>query len=309
MDFGFSEEQQEIAQLAARIFSTSDEPWTALAGANLLGLAVPAEYGGSGLGFLEVCSLLEQQGRHVVSAPVLPTVVTAMAIADGADEATKQAWLPRVAAGEVVLTARFGADHVVPAAPLADAFLIDGRLYDKSAVTVAPVDTTDCQPAGTVEVTGDPVAAIATDQLVERATVGVCALQAGVCAQAVRIAADYTSNREQFGRPLSTNQGVALRAADAHIDTEAITVTMWRAAWRLHEGLEATAEVDVAKYWAAEAGYRVVHATQHLHGGIGADVSYPIHRYYLWGKQLAQTLGGAEAHLASLGRALTGGRN
>jgi hypothetical protein len=54
----------------------------------------------------------------------------------------------------------------------------------------------------------------------------------------------------------------------------------------------------------AEAGHRVVHATQHLHGGIGADVDYPIHRYFLWGKQLGDTLGGASAQAAELGRLL-----
>jgi acyl-CoA dehydrogenase len=98
---------------------------------------------------------------------------------------------------------------------------------------------------------------------------------------------------------------VALRAADAFIDTEAMRVTMWQAAWRLSEGLDARGEVLVAKWWAAEAGQRVVHATQHLHGGIGADIDYPVHRYFLWGKQIENALGGASAVLSSLGRELT----
>ena len=121
---------------------------------------------------------------------------------------------------------------------------------------------------------------------------------------ALRMAADYTSERQQFGRPLSTFQGVALKAADAYIDTEAMRVTLWQAAWRLTAGLDATREVMVAKWWAAEGGQRVVHITQHLHGGMGADVDYPVHRYFLWGKQIEDTLGGASAQLARLGRAL-----
>jgi len=60
----------------------------------------------------------------------------------------------------------------------------------------------------------------------------------------------------------------------------------------------------VAKWWASEGGSRVVFATQHLHGGMGADVDYPIHRYFLWGKQLEVTLGGASAWLARLGTRL-----
>ena len=73
---------------------------------------------------------------------------------------------------------------------------------------------------------------------------------------------------------------------------------------RLTAGLDATNEVMVAKWWASEGGQRVVHITQHLHGGMGADVDYPVHRYFLWGKQIEDTLGGASAQLARLGRAL-----
>lgn len=140
--------------------------------------------------------------------------------------------------------------------------------------------------------------------MVDRALVGLCALQVGVAEGALRMAADYTSQRQQFGRPLSTFQGVALKAADAYIDAEAMRVTLWQAAWRLAAGLDAAREVMVAKWWAAEGGQRVVHITQHLHGGMGADVDYPVHRYFLWGKQIEVTLGGASAQLARLGRTL-----
>ena len=80
--------------------------------------------------------------------------------------------------------------------------------------------------------------------------------------------------------------------------------SMRQAAWRLSEGLPATDEVSVAKYWAAEGGHRVVHATQHLHGGMGADIDYPVHRYFLWGKTIEQTLGGPGQQLAALGAEL-----
>jgi len=57
----------------------------------------------------------------------------------------------------------------------------------------------------------------------------------------------------------------------------------------------------LAKFWASEGGHRVVYAAQHLHGGIGVDVDYPIHRYYLSARQIELTLGGAEYHLERLG--------
>jgi len=81
-------------------------------------------------------------------------------------------------------------------------------------------------------------------------------------------------------------------------------VTMWQAAWRLAEGLPAREEIDIAKYWAAEGGQRVVHATQHLHGGMGADIDYPVHRYFLWVKQLENTFGSGPQQLARLGRSI-----
>ena len=49
---------------------------------------------------------------------------------------------------------------------------------------------------------------------------------------------------------------------------------------------------------------RIANAAQHLHGGIGVDVDYPIHRYFLWSKSLELTLGSAAPHLARLGRIL-----
>ena len=85
----------------------------------------------------------------------------------------------------------------------------------------------------------------------------------------------------QFDKPIATFQAVGQRAADAYVDTEAIRLTAWQAASRLASGLPAASEVAVAKYWAAEGGQRVVHAASHLHGGVGVDRDYPLHRYFL----------------------------
>jgi alkylation response protein AidB-like acyl-CoA dehydrogenase len=92
-----------------------------------------------------------------------------------------------------------------------------------------------------------------------------------------------------------------LRAADAAIDIEAMRVTWLDAAWRFDTGRPASEAVRVAKWQASERGQRTVHATQHLHGGMGADITYPIHRYFLWGKQIELLLGGPSKQLAQLG--------
>ena len=138
--------------------------------------------------------------------------------------------------------------------------------------------------------------------MLNRAWTGLCAIQVGVAEAAVALTAEYLNGREQFGKPLATFQGTMLRAADAAIDTESMRVTLWQAAWRLDHGLEADRAVTVASWFAKDAGQRVVHATQHLHGGMGADVDYPIHRYFLWGKQIELQLGAPSAQLSRLGR-------
>ncbi len=146
--------------------------------------------------------------------------------------------------------------------------------------------------------------AVVLEWTLERATAALCALAIGVCEEAVRMTAEYTKTREQFERPIATFQAVGQRAADAYIDTEAIRLTAWQAIWRLAEELSAAAEVAVAKFWAAEGGQRVVHAAQHLHGGMGVDRDYPLFRYFLLAKQIELTLGGTTPQLLALGRIL-----
>ncbi|MBC7267183.1 MAG: acyl-CoA/acyl-ACP dehydrogenase [Streptomyces sp.] len=136
---------------------------------------------------------------------------------------------------------------------------------------------------------------------------GTCALALGLGERVLRMTADYTSTREQFGHPLATFQAVAVQAADRYVDLRAMEATLWQAAWRIGSGaaaqrpLPAAADVAVAKIWAAEGVRRVVQTAQHLHGGFGADVEYPLHRYHAWAKHLELSLGPASAHEEALG--------
>ena len=76
----------------------------------------------------------------------------------------------------------------------------------------------------------------------------------GAAAASLALVAEYTKTREQFGKPIATFQAVGQRAADAYVDTEAIRLTAWQAAWRIAEGLPADKEVAIAKFWAADGG-------------------------------------------------------
>ncbi|MFJ8081687.1 acyl-CoA dehydrogenase family protein [Streptomyces sp. NPDC096205] len=148
----------------------------------------------------------------------------------------------------------------------------------------------------------------AWEWLRELLATGTCALALGLGERVLRMTAEYTGRREQFGHPLATFQAVAVQAADRYIDLRAMEVTLWQAAWRFGSGapgaLPLRGDVAVAKIWAAEGVRRVVQTAQHLHGGFGADVDYPLHRYHAWAKHLELSLGPAAAHEETLGELL-----
>ncbi len=357
MDFSFSEEQQAVSDLAAQILGdqstneglkaheASGDPypaglWAALADAGLVGIALPEDVGGSGLGFLETCLTLEQIGRTTAPVPYFATVMAALAVNQFGTDEQRSSLLPGVVDGSRVLTVALTETGTGPLAPTTEA--TDGALRgtkllvpfgQQATHAVVParvgqdiglfvVDlsgdgvsqealvTTSGLPATRLDLegaAGDPLGAAdgeALSWLVERATAALCATAIGICEEALRLTAEYTKTREQFDRPIATFQAVGQRAADAYIDTEAVRLTAWQAAWRLSEGLPSTEQVAIAKFWCAEGGQRVVHAAQHLHGGMGVDRDYPLHRYFLWAKELELTLGGATHSLLGLGQIL-----
>jgi alkylation response protein AidB-like acyl-CoA dehydrogenase len=125
-----------------------------------------------------------------------------------------------------------------------------------------------------------------------------------VADRALQMTAEYTRERKQFGRPIGSFQAVHQRAGDAYIQLEAMRLTTQQAAHRIAHGEPAAAEVSVAKYWAAEGGNFASYAAQHLHGGIGLDNDYPLHRSYLWTRHIELQLGSAERHLERIGAVL-----
>jgi 3-oxocholest-4-en-26-oyl-CoA dehydrogenase beta subunit len=218
-----------------------------------------------------------------------------------------------------------GVKTMVAAAPEADWLLVPAATPDGSAVfmvsagaagvTVLRQQATGGLSTGQlvladVAVPGDQVLGRGPDGpqvagwLAAHGTVGLCAHQLGVLERALEMTAEYTQSRVQFGRPIGTFQAVRQRLADAYTDVEAVRLTMWQAAWQLAEGLPASTAIATAKFWAADAGHRVAHTAVHLHGGVGIDVSYPLHRYFTAAKRGEFALGGATTQLRHIGAAL-----
>ena len=371
MDFAYSDDQQALRDLAGRIFADHVDPerlrmveagperfdrnlWQLLARAGLLGVSLPEDVGGSGRGVLELCVVLEQQGRSVAPVPLWETLALgALPIARFGTPDQCRGHLPEVVEGRAVLTAALpepgrhasvraaaragpapawtlsGSVPNVPALHLAARVLVpavddDGRGLvfvvdpDADGLEMVRADTTsdgvwfrlelDGVVVGEPELLrGDDEAPDVLTWMRDLATLGLCALAVGVTSEALGMTAEYTRTREQFGRPISSFQAVGQRLADAYVDVEAIRLTALQAAWRWSEGLDAGEAVAVAKFWAADGGHRVVQAAQHLHGGIGVDVEYPLHRYFRRAKELELLLGGATHQLLRIGAALAAG--
>lgn len=370
MDFSFSDDQNAIRDLAYQIFtdratdefmlafSRGDETyddalWQTLAEQGLLGIAVPESAGGTGLGLVELCLILEEQGRRVAPIPLYASLVLGgLPLAQFGSEAQQQQYLKPMAEGGMKLSAALaelginpaltadvvarktdsgwtldGERAMVPDGAVADAILVPAR-DESGATSVFIVETASPGVSVTaveVGLSGDRAANLAlsgvslddsavlgeagqgdaiVQWLEERANIGHCALQVGVAEEAMKRTAAYVSERKQFGVPLGSFQALAMRMADSYIDVEGIRSTYWLALWRLSENKDARAEVRVAKWWACDAAHRVVCTAQHLHGGIGVDVEYPIHRFYLLAKQISFSLGNAGQQLEQLGALL-----
>jgi alkylation response protein AidB-like acyl-CoA dehydrogenase len=193
-------------------------------------------------------------------------------------------------------------------------FLVDPRAkgvkLEKQLVTNREIQgwlTLDGVAVAADDVLGDPTAGRAALQwLVERATAALCAMQVGVADRALRLTAAYGAERKQFDRPIGSFQAFHTRAADAYVELEVLRLATWQAAYLLAKQETASDAVSIAKFFAGDAAHTVTYAAEHLHGGIGADVDYPVHRYYLWSRQSELTLGSGAAHLSALGDRLAG---
>lgn len=138
------------------------------------------------------------------------------------------------------------------------------------------------------------------------ALAGAAAFGDGLLAGALALTTTHLATREQFGRPLATFQAVAQQIADVYVAARTVHLAAESATWRLAAGREPDAELEIAAYWLAEQAPVALATCHHLHGGVGLDETYPLHRYSSLLKDLVRGIGGASLRLDRVG-ALTGG--
>jgi alkylation response protein AidB-like acyl-CoA dehydrogenase len=339
MDFAFDGDQDALKQLALKALATGDA-WTELGRAGLLGTTIPVEHGGAGLGLVELALVLQQAGRAAAPVELVPAIVASMALAKyGTGEQAQH--LARVLDGSHAIALALNENGGEPEKPATRAES-DGKLHGVK-VAVAALDRApwmivsarhDGSPAlylvardgagvrrETCRATDDSHVfqvtldgargeklsggAAALEWTIARLSLALCAFELGVAEKQLEMTAEHCLRRQQFGKPIGLFQAVGQRAADMHVDVESLRLAVWSAVFRLETHADgAAAAVNVAAYWAAEAGARVAAGAQHLHAGIGFDRSYPLYRYFLAAKRIELELGGAQRQIARLGYAM-----
>jgi len=314
-----------------------EQLWEECVNVGLHALALPEVHGGSGLGMTELILVLEAQGQALAQIPLWRHQLTAAVLMQFTEDPHLEL-LHAAVSGQIMLTLDVGscgrgsllrayrdgsgwrlrgrvealalgtvARHAVLMVQAEDVMrlaLVDlcvagidrtpGRLCHGEAV--ADVRCSDIKLPETALL---PVAAL--EWLENRAIAALAALQLGVSGEQVRRAVDYVNERRQFDRVIGSFQAVQMTLADTYIAIEALRSSLWQLVYRLDAGLAATSQALAVRYLACETGHLVGHKAQHVHGGVGVDLSYPIHRYLYWSRALGSALGGAAPSLEHLG--------
>lgn len=337
MDFTPEPAQQAVADVVNTALD-HDNSWESLVSGGVTALGVPERLGGDGVGLAEITTALTEIGRHATISPALATLgLGLLPMLDMADESQQDRYLAGVGKGAILTAALNEPGVALPERP--STTLVDGRLNgtkvavpyagqatwivvstDSGVVVVSPDDdgvrcTATPNSSGAEEcavefrdVAVDPGSILAGGNVLrlnQLALAAIGAYAAGLVAGAVRLTADYVTNRHQFGRPLATFQTVAAQLAEVYITSRTTGLAATSVVWRLSEGRDADEDLDIMAYWLTSELPPAMQTCHHLHGGMGMDITYPMHRYYSSVKDLTRLLGGPAHRLDLVGAQCT----
>ena len=332
MDFGLSDDQREIQRTAHGLLAEraradrvrecaeqgrSDETlWRELCELGWPGIAVAEQYGGQGLGTVELSILCEELGAVVAPVPFLPTVLASALIANGGSQEQRERWLPGLASGETLGAVGVGAGGVaelVVGAPDAQVFVLleDSRaqVFGGEQIELEVVKAIDptrpCARVRTLvgEDLSEDVGGLSEDLGggIDRALVAVASELVGVCDRALTMTVAYVKERKQFGVPVGSYQAVSHRCAQMLLDTERARSATAYAAWAADADPQLLSEAAaMAKASASEAGVEVCASAIQAHGGIGFTWEADVHWLYKRALVDAALLGGAKRQRARL---------
>ncbi|HEY4917774.1 MAG TPA: acyl-CoA dehydrogenase family protein [Solirubrobacteraceae bacterium] len=325
MDFGLTDDQRDIQRTARDLLAeratfarvrehaeagTTDEAlWKELCELGWPGIAISEEYGGQGLGTIELSILCEELGRVVAPVPFLASAMAACVIEQAGSDAQRERWLPGLASGETIgalASAVDGTAELVVSGAEADVIVLVEE--DGSGRLLTPQDA-EVNKVAAIDPTRSAARVSATDGAGEsledgcpglgRALVAVSSELVGVCERALEMTVSYVKDRKQFGVPVGAYQAVSHRCAQMLLETEQARSLAAFAAWTADADPDSLAEaVAMAKASSSQAGREVTAGAIQMHGGIGFTWEADVHWLFKRAQLDAALLGGAGQHRA-----------
>lgn len=292
MRFLLSDEQREFARALDGMLGASGTPavarawaagehgpgralWARIAEAGVFGLAVSARHGGMGQLPAELTVAFHELGRHAVPGPLVETVAAAAFLERLGAGAAAGEWLPRIAAGEVVVSLCAGDPYALDADAADAVLVVEGDTVRRAdghgplQVSLDPARRLFRPLGGAVLARGPAVAAAAAHAL-DLARLITAAQSLGLGRALLAATVSYVTQRTQFQVPIGSFQAVKHRLADALIGLEFAQPLVHGAALALAAGApSAGREVAAAKVAAGEAGYAAARTALQLHGALG----------------------------------------
>ncbi len=337
MHFAFTDQQLEfrdaVRQVLAKECTTDDlrrafdrpaartPRWATLSALGVVGLSVPEDHGGLGLGLVDLVPVLEECGRVSLPEPLLETTALAAPLLAGFDAASPASeavsgWLAGIAAGRVAAAVAPGSgSDAVAGADGADLLVLvaagdDGapevHACGAAGVGVTPFPSLDptrrlgvpqWAPTGETRVAAGPVAAAALRRTADRAAVATAAELLGLTDRMISMAAAYAKERHQFGKPIGGFQAVKHLLAGAQVALEFARPVVYAAAWSIDQG-EATSSraASTAKAHASEAATEAARVSLQVHGAIGYTWECDLHLFLKRAWALSEAWGSAAEH-------------
>ncbi|MFZ3571129.1 acyl-CoA dehydrogenase family protein [Streptomyces sp. BH097] len=279
MRFLLDAEQAEFGRTLDRMLSAADTPsairawargdagpgralWGRLAEAGVFALAVPEAYEGVGPLPVELAVSYVELGRHAVPGPVVESAAVATLLSGS--EAAKE-WLPRIAAGDVLVTLASG-PWALDADSADGVFVVDGDEVRLAAGHGPLRESAD--PARRLFVPDEGGEVVARGarvrEAVDMASFLTAAQSLGVGLELLRRTVEYVKQREQFGVAVGSFQAVKHRLADALVGLEFARPLLFGAALTMRPS-----DIAAAKLATGEAAYAAARAALQLHGAVG----------------------------------------
>ena len=312
----------EALQLAGEESSGGiDGLWETLSETGLMGIAIPEEFGGLGMGSSDLVLILEELGRAACPEPVAEhAAVAAPLITRWAQNEMAREILEESVTGSRKLTVGSPIDTRVVSVEKSDLILLSkgNELHAVPTKEIIHTPMTSIDPrykTGTIEWSPNPKTLIseepeAVEDMTNRGALSSAAQAVGVAQKLLEMTVSYVSERKQFGKPVGTNQAVKHHCSDMAIVIEFARPLVQVASWAMDNGRSPTenftvsGEVSAAKALASEAVELACRSALQCHGAIGYTVEHELQVWLKRGWILASTWGDALFHRRRLGKIL-----